>query len=368
MSLFNHKNKHPQHSNRRVIDDVTTTRKHTGAAGAPKKAASSAGDSPVEKDGRKKGAERQVVATLTLGTQVALHRQVAIGALARLLKAPVATVLSSLLIAVAFALPVLFFVLVSNLQTLGASWDGQPGISVYLDNGLAQEAIDQLIADYRQDPLIKEVSYISPQQGLADFQQRVGLQDIIGQLGSNPLPGVIELVPISDASVAQLDQAVLAYQGTTGVDQVRLDRQWVQRLQAILSLLERFSLALGIILGLTVVLVISNTVRLSIESRRDEIRVVSMVGGTRGFIAMPFIYMGMWYGIMGALLAHVIVFSLLAVLRTEAARIAGLYGSEMVLSDPGLEISAVLLFCGTLLGAMGALGSCYRHFQTLVPN
>ena len=364
MSLFNHKNKH---NRRRSADSVTTSRHHAGSGRGQRKA-QNAQWGEAEKDERKKGAERQAVATLTLAAHAALHRQVATDALTRLLKAPVATVLNGLLIAVAFALPVLFFVLVSNLQTLGASWDGQPGISVYLDNGLAQEAIDQLIADYRQDPLIKEVSYISPQQGLAVFQQRVGLQDIISQLGFNPLPGVIELVPISDATVAQLDQAVVAYQGTSGVEQVRLDRQWVQRLQAILSLLERFSLALGIILGLTVVLVISNTVRLSIESRRDEIRVVSMVGGTRGFIAMPFIYMGVWYGIMGALLAHVIVFSLLAVLRAEVVRIAGLYGSEMVLSGPGLDISAVLLSCGILLGAVGALGSCYRHFQTLVPN
>ena len=364
MSLFRHKNKH---SRRRAPNDVTTTQTHAGSAEVQRKA-KSAGGIDAEKDERKKGAERQAAATLTLRAQAALHRQVAIDALARLLKAPVATVLSSLLIAVAFALPVLFFVLVSNLQALGATWDGQPSISVYLDNGLAQEAVDQLIADYRQDPLIKEVSYISPQEGLVVFQQRVGLLDIIDQLGFNPLPGVIELVPASEATVAQLDQAVAVYQGTAGVDRVLLDRQWVQRLQSILSLLERFSIALGVILGLTVVLVISNTVRLSIEGRRDEIRVVSMVGGTQGFIAMPFVYMGVWYGVMGTLLAHIIVFSLLGVLRAEAMTIAGLYNSEMVLSGPGLEISAMLLSCGILLGALGALGSCYRHFQTLVPS
>ena len=365
MSLLKPKNKHQQHSHQ-PTEDTTADRKPTGE----RRKANSAGNSNADptKDERKKGAERQVLATLTMRTQAALHRQVAIDALLRLLKTPVATLLSSLLIAVAFALPVLFFVLATNLQTLGSTWDGQPGISVYLDNGLAQEAVDQLIADYRQDPLIEEVSYIPPQQGLADFQQRAGLQDVIKQLGFNPLPGVIELVPSSEATVAQLDQAVAAYRGVVGVDQVQLDRQWVQRLQAILSLFERFAIALGVILGLTVILVISNTVRLSIESRRDEIRVVSMVGGTRGFIAMPFVYMGIWYGIIGALLAHVIVFSLLAVLRREAMAIAELYNSDMVLSGLGFEVSGVLLSCGIVLGAVGALGSCYRHFQALEPN
>lgn len=363
MSLLNHKSKH---QSRRPADDETHARTQTAEQRGSNSAANQSANQA--RDERKKGAQRQGVATLTVRTQAALHCQVAKDALTRLLKAPVATLLSSLLIAVAFALPVLFFVLVTNLQMLGAAWDGQPGISVYLDNGVAQETIDQLLADSRQNPLIKEVSYVSPQQGLADFQQRAGLQDIISQLGINPLPGVIELIPVSEATVDQLDQVVVDYQERAGVDQVRLDRQWVQRLQAILSLLERFAIALGVILGLTVLLVISNTVRLSIESRRDEIRVVSMVGGTRGFIAMPFVYMGVWYGVLGALLAHAIVFSLLALLRNEAALIAGLYDSDMVLSGLGLEVSGVLLSCGILLGAAGALGSCYRHFQTLNPN
>ncbi|WBA82577.1 permease-like cell division protein FtsX [Endozoicomonas sp. GU-1] len=362
MSLFSKNNRRQQNGRRHTVDEQ---------AGMGKTAGKSAGSfvpKEANKDAHKRGANRQTVATLTLHSFLSLHRQVGRDALTRLLNNPVASLLNSLLIAVAFSLPVLLFVLVSNVQVLGAAWDGQPKISIYLNHGVSQKIIDQRIADYRQDPLIKEVVYLSPEQGVNDFQQKAGLQDVISQLGFNPLPGVIELLPAIEASFEQLDDAVVHYQQMEGVDQVRLDRQWVQRLQAILTMLERFAIMLGGILGLTVVLVISNTVRLSIESRRDEIKIISMVGGTRGFIAMPFIYMGIWYGVIGAILAQVIVFSLLAVLSHEMMNIAGLYNSEMVLSGPGFGVLGVLLLAGIAFGVLGAISSCYRHFQALVPD
>ncbi len=355
MSLFNKKNRHHHDGRRqRAVDDNVVAGKADGK---------SAGN-----DTHKRGANRQSAATLTLHSLVSLHQQVGKDALNRLLKNPVASLLNSLLIAVAFSLPVLLFVLVSNVQELGATWDGQPRISVYLDNEISQKVIDQRIADYRDHPLIDQVAYISPEQGVQEFQQKAGLHNIITHLGFNPLPGVIQLLPVSGASFEQLDDAVTTFQGMSGVEEVRLDRQWVQRLQAILTMLERFSIMLGGILGLTVVLVISNTVRLNIESRRDEIKVISMVGGTRGFIAMPFIYMGVWYGVIGAILAQVIVFSLLIVLSHEVMNIAGLYNSEMVLSGPGFGVLGLLLLSGVFFGALGAMSSCYRHFQALVPD
>lgn len=361
MSLFNNKSNRRQQDGRRqrAVDEKIGVERPTGR---------NAGSSAHKKEVHKRGANRQTAATLTLYSLFSLHWQVGKEALNRLLKNPTASLLNSLLIAVALSLPVLLFVLVSNVQALGASWDGNPRISVYLDNGVSQEIIDQRIVDYREHPLIKEVAYISPEQGASDFQQKAGLQDAISLLGFNPLPGVIELLPVSEASFEQLDNAVAHFKRMDGVDQVRLDRQWVQRLQAILTMLERFAVMLGGVLGLTVVLVIGNTVRLNIESRRNEIRIISMLGGTRGFIAMPFIYMGVWYGAVGAILAQLIVFSLLTVLSYEMMNIAGLYNSEMVLSGPGFGVLGILLLSGIVFGVLGAVSSCYQHFYSLVPD
>ena len=90
-----------------------------------------------------------------------------------------------------------------------------------------------------------------------------------------------------------------------------------------------------------------------------------MVGGTRGFIAMPFVYMGIWYGVAGAVLAQILVFLLLAFLEGEVVNIAGLYNSDITLSGPDIAVAGVLLLAGVCLGAFAAIGSCYRHFQAL---
>ncbi len=318
-----------------------------------------------ENEGQKRGANRQLVTTLTFQSLLTLHRQVAMDALSRLLRAPLSSSLNSLLIAVAFSLPVLLFVLVNNVQNLAAIWDGQARISIYLSGQTEQKTIDQYLAAFNKDPLIKDVLYISPQQAVTEFRQHAKVQDVIAQLGFNPLPGVIELIPVTDATVQQLDDRVAAYEKMDAVDQVRLDRQWVKRLQAILAMLERLVMLLGGILGVSVVLVIGNTIRLNIEARRDEIKIISMVGGTRGFIAMPFIYMGVWYGIAGAVLAQFMVFLLLVFLEGEIVNIAGLYNSHMTLSGPDVGVGAVLLVAGISFGVLGAIGSCYRHFQAL---
>ncbi|WP_067516782.1 permease-like cell division protein FtsX [Endozoicomonas ascidiicola] len=325
-------------------------------------------EAPVTQDTQRRGAKRQQVATLTMSTLVSLHKQVGKEAFLRLMKTPVSSLLNCLLIAVAFALPALLYVLVANIQQLGSAWDGQPRISVYLNQNSSQKTIDQLVRDYRAHSLIETVEFISPEQGLQDFQSKAGLQGVISHLGFNPLPAVIQLTPNKKDSFQALDEAITQFQKMIGVEEVRLDRQWVQRLQAILAMLEQFSLMLGGILGLTVVLVISNTVRLNIESRRDEIKIVSMVGGTRGFISMPFIYMGLWYGVTGALLAQIIVLVLIAVLGSQMAELAGLYSSNMSLFGPGLDVFGTLLLAGILLGVIGAMASCYRHFQGFVPE
>ena len=322
-------------------------------------------DKEVEIGLQKRGANRQPVATLTFRSLLILHRQVAADALSRMLRASLSSFLNSLLIAVAFSLPVLLFVLISNVQNLAAVWDGQPRISIYLNRGVAQKTIDQYLADFHKDPLIKDILYISPQQAVNEFRQYAKVQDVVAQLGFNPLPGLIELIPVADATFEQLEDRVATYEKLMDVDQIRMDRQWVKRLQAILAMLQRLTVLLGVGLGLSVVLVIGNTIRLNIEARRDEIKIISMVGGTRGFIAMPFVYMGMWYGLAGAVLAQILVVLLLAFLESEVVNIAGLYNSEMTLSGPDIAVAGVLLLAGVCLGAFAAIGSCYRHFQTL---
>src|SRR6185436_13019789 len=111
-------------------------------------------------------------------------------------------------------------------------------------------------------------------------------------------------------------------------DQASLDLQWVQRLYTMLSIGRRIATALGLLLGLGVLLVIGNTIRLAIESRRDEITVVKLVGGTDAFVRRPFLYTGIWFGLGGGLTAWGLIELVLWALQEPIASLVGLYHSD----------------------------------------
>ena len=314
-----------------------------------------------------RGAHRQKAAKLSVHYLIALHKQMGKEAFSRLTKTPVASVMNSLMIAVAFTLPALLYLLVVNLQVLGGSWDGQPRVSVYLNEGIKQQVIDNLLKEAKATKVFEDILYVSPEQGLKDFQVKAGVTNVASELGFNPLPGVIQLTAPADVTYQKLDDFVATFEKKSGVGQIKLDRQWVQRLHAILGLLEKIVYTLGILLSLTVLLVISNTIRLSIESRRDEIRIIKMVGGTDGFITLPFLYMGIWYGLAGAIIAQVIVFIVMVLLAGQVLSLSGLYSSSITMQGPGLSMFFVMAGTGILLGIAGAVVSCYRHLRTLRP-
>lgn len=314
-----------------------------------------------------RGAQRQQVAKLSIQYLVALHRQMVREALNRLLEAPLASLMNSLMIAVAFTLPALLFLLVVNLQAVGGNWDGQPRVSVYLDSDIKQSMIDRLLKEAEAAEVFESIAYVSPDQGLKAFQKKAGISNIVTDLGFNPLPGVIQLTAPADVLYQDLEAFVETSRKKNGVDQVRLDREWIQRLHAILGLLEHTVYVLGILLGITVLLVISNTIRLNVESRRDEIRIIKMVGGTDGFITLPFLYMGVWYGLIGAIIAQVIVQIVMLLLSGQIVSLSGLYNSDITMMGPGIGLFFSMLSTGIVLGITGAVVSCYRHLRTLRP-
>ena len=327
---------------------------------APKVAAKP--DQPDELD---RGAAKRPRSVSSLAYLKGLHRQMSGEAFQRILSNPFASFLNCLMIAVSFALPALMYLLIVNLHVLGNGWEGQPRVSLYLESGLSQRQINQLRVEARDDQDIAAFVYITPETGLKDFQEKAQLQGVFEALGYNPLPGILELEPRDSLPVEELDGLVMRYQSLPGVMEVRLDREWVEKLASITDLIDRFALLLSGLLAVTVLLTIGNTVRLSVESRRSEIKVVKLVGGTDGFITLPFLYMGMWYGVGGALLSLIIVWAVLAGVMSGVLELAGLYGSAFQPEGPDFTLTVSLFAAGIVLGVLGAAVSCSRHLRDI---
>ncbi|EWH03089.1 cell division protein FtsX [Halomonas sp. BC04] len=208
---------------------------------------------------------------------------------------------------------------------------------------------------------------ITAAEGMAEFQQALGLADALGRLDDNPLPASVVVTPVDPApeGVRELAESL---QEMTGVDEVRLDLAWLERLRHLAELGSRVALALGVLFGLGVLLVVGNTIRLAVESRRQEIEVVMLIGATHAFVRRPFLYSGAWYGLGGGLLAWGLLGLGSEWLAAPVSALAASYGATFQLPQLGAAGSATLLICSTLLGWLGAWIAVSRHLADIRPR
>jgi cell division transport system permease protein len=152
------------------------------------------------------------------------------------------------------------------------------------------------------------------------------------------------------------------------VELVQVDSEWVQRLNAILDLLRGVVTGAALLLGVGVLAIIGNTVRLEIFNRRAEIEVTKLVGGSNAFVRRPFLYTGLYYGLAGGLVATLLVLMGLSLLNAPVARLAQSYGSDFRLLVPGLQEVGLLLAIGATLGLLGAALAAARHLARIEPR
>ncbi len=218
-------------------------------------------------------------------------------------------------------------------------------------------------------PDINAVSYQSSEQSLKEFRQLSGLTDLLDTLPKNPLPPVIIIQPTASQHEAEALSALLErLQNMQEVELAQLDMEWLQRLRTINETGERGISILSILLSLSVLLVIGNTIRLAILNRQTEIRVIKLVGGTNAFVRRPFLYTGFWYGLLGGVIAWVTLLLTLATINGPVNRLASLYDSQFSLYWLSGQMFIALPLFGTLLGVLGAWLAVGRHLNEIEPT
>jgi cell division transport system permease protein len=297
------------------------------------------------------------------------HRQSFVFAFGQLWGKPLSTLMTAAVLGIALALPAGLHVLLANARTVTSGWDGATQFSLFLKPNLSQASALSLAADLRTRREIASVRYVSPDEALREFRERSGFGEALDALEGNPLPAVLVIKPAlkagSPEAVAQLAERLGS---RNEVDFAQVDVAWVQRLYALMEIAVRGVWVLGALLGLAVLLVIGNTIRLAIENRRDEIIVTKLIGGTDAFIRRPFLYSGLWYGLAGGMLAIVIVHGSLWLIRGPAAQLALLYESDYPLRGLGLTGAAAVLALGGMLGLLGSWLAVGRHLRDIEPT
>lgn len=297
------------------------------------------------------------------------HRDSARLALRRVAESPFSTLMIVLVMSIVLALPMGLSVLIDQVERLGIDWQRAAQLSVYLDDDQDLDAAQRLQSEIEAQDQVASTQLLDRELALAEFQQHSGLGDALQQLAYNPLPNVILVMPRSiDGGAAALQPLRDQLAQMPGVDEVQIDLLWVERLTSILKMFERFTGGLAILLIVALLLVMANTIRLAIESRREEILVVKLVGGTDAFVRRPFLYLGVYYGMLAGALAWVLVAAGLGWLNVTVRHLASLYQSDFALTSMLLTDGLMLLAGATLLGLAGAWLAVGRHIRDIEPQ
>jgi cell division transport system permease protein len=288
------------------------------------------------------------------------HRQAIAAAFGKLAAQKAASALNALVIGIALSLPAGGYALLDSLRSLTLGATLKPQLSVFLRPEVKRADTDVLGAKLKSDPRMSDVRFVSREQALKELQATEGLAEVIGALGSNPLPDAYVLRPkLADAAV--LDALAAELRAMPGVAHVQLDSAWARRLGALAGTARLAIGLLAALLAFGLVAITFNTIRLQVLTQRAEIEICKLIGATDAFIRRPFFYLGALQGLAGGLVALAILGASLAALNVGVSELASSYGSPFRLAFLGMgDALAVVLFSATL-GWFGAYVSVSKY-------
>ncbi|HEY4316378.1 MAG TPA: permease-like cell division protein FtsX [Herbaspirillum sp.] len=285
-------------------------------------------------------------------------------------RAPGSFLLNVLVVAIALALPFAGMTLLENVRPVTEQLAVQPEISVFMQGGATRDQANAIAPSIRQAVQSAgsdaKIEFIPREKALDALKSKTGLDDALATLGNNPLPDayVVKLTGFR-INAEQVDKIAARLKTLPRVDTVQIDSAWVKRLAALMHVLRLALLFLAVTLGVVVVAVVFNTIRLQVMTQYDEIEVSRLLGATDAFIHRPFYYTGALLGGCAGALALIAVAVGLQPMNQAVAEFARLYGSEFQLSPLPPSVVAALLGFSALLGLLGAMLSVRRHLGRL---
>jgi len=298
------------------------------------------------------------------------HRFALGAALSTVRKAPGSFLFNVLVVAVALALPFAGITLLDNVRPMSEQLSVDPEVSLFVKTEATREEAEALGPQLRQiiDDSKASITFIPREQALDDLKARSGLSAALDTLGDNPLPDSYvrkRAAPPGAADASRIDAVVEQLHQLPHVDTVQVDSAWVKRLAALLGVLRLVLLLLAVTLGVVVIAVVFNTIRLQVLTQREEIAVSKLLGATDNFIHRPFYYTGALLGLCAGAVALGGVALALQPLNAAIAEFARLYASEFQLVPLSAPEVAGLLAISAGLGLIGAMLSVQRHLARL---
>lgn len=304
----------------------------------------------------------------SLAIWFARHANISLASLGRLVRQPFASLMIVLVIAVTLALPAAINLVIKNAQSISGNWDNALDFSVFLNQEIVEDEARGLGRLIEQRADVSSVVFVSAADALLDFKVQSGFGAALDQLPENPLPHTLVVRPSPGNTSASMTLLHEELGNLPETEHVQVDTEWVQRFHAILDIV-RQAIAIGAaLLGIAIIVVIGNTIRLDIENRRDEIEVTKLIGASNAFVRRPFLWTGFWYGLFGGLMALALVYYGLYLLQGPVARLSGLYQGNITVAALSLREAAGIVGVGIFLGLFGSWFTTARHMRRIEPR
>lgn len=305
----------------------------------------------------------------TLATRIGawrdLHLYSMVSSFGRIAQRPGATALTVGVIAVALALPLLLAMALQNVERVSGSFRASREVSLFLTPGLSSADTENVRGMVQRLPSVEAVELRTPAEGLQEFREMADFAGALELLEENPLPAVLVVTPQAGSDETGLASTL---RSLPQADFVQHDAQWRARLGAWLGFGQRMTMLAAALLGVGVLLVVGNTVRLDIQGRAEEIQTMQLLGATDGFVRRPFLYLGAWYGALAALIAIGIALLTRYVLQAPVAALVESYGSGFTLRGIDPRLAFAVAGIAIALGWLGAWVATDHHLRRTRPQ
>ncbi len=263
---------------------------------------------------------------------------------------------------IAFLMFDAFILIFVNLN----SWTQEQGrsltMSIYFKGEPERAVIENIKKELLQYP-VSITDFISKDDALKSLRKQLGEKaGLLDGLGENPLPASLEIVLSRDVSGDSLPYELKTrLERIHGIDEVQYSQEWVERFQAIMGAVKIIGLVFGGLLFLAALFIITNTVKLTIYSRKDEIEILKLVGATNRFVKIPFLIEGSIQGFLGGSVALIVLFLVYVAIITKVDLSIGFASLDIIFLSP--QFILLLLLMSSIIGFIGSTVSLGRFFR-----
>ena len=277
------------------------------------------------------------------------------------------SLLTALVIGVALALPTGLYVVFESVEAAAVKLNLAPQATLFLRPAVTREQGEALAARLRADPRVAGAAFVGRDLALAEFKASSGLEKVLDALPDNPLPHLITL-SLRPGAQGALKPLLEGLGSAAEVAEAHYDLSWIARLHAFAALLGRGISALAVLLGMGVVLIVGNAIRVAIQRRREEIEVTKLCGATDVYVRRPFLYLGSAFGLGGGMVAIAILALVFGWLEAPLAELSGLYGFTLGATGLGFRHAFGVLGAALGLGWAGGWLAVTLHLRSFEPR